>query len=381
MLSTTLVYIVLAIAAFPSIYYLIALFSSWRFFRRKSPASAGFAPPVSILKPIRGLDPDAYENFASFCRLDYPEYEIVFCAGEDEPAVALIERLKREYPERPIRILFGSGRTGAVNDKVAKLARLTGEARYEHLVISDSDVRVQPDYLHKLVAPLANPQTGAATCFYLSTGEKSFADRLQTVGMISDFYAGLLVARQLDGVKFALGTTIATTRTHLASFGGYGSIENKPADDLLVGRLIAEQGYEVELLPYTIEAVSDYESMRELLYKRMRWLVVMRHMRPWGHLGLIFAQGLAWSILAAVLAPGAAAGYLGAYVVLRLAMMWAIGVHGLKCRALWRKMPLVVVWDALATILWLVSFLRSSIRWRGGDYYIRDGLLVPASGD
>ncbi|MGH9619062.1 MAG: glycosyltransferase [Bryobacteraceae bacterium] len=381
MLSTTLVYIVLAIAAFPSIYYLIALFSTWRFFRRKSPASFGFAPPVSILKPIRGLDPDAYENFASFCRLDYPEYEIVFCAGEDEPAVALIERLKREYPERAIRILFGSGRTGAVNDKVAKLARLTSEARYEHLAISDSDVRVQPDYLHKLVAPLANPQTGAATCFYVSTGEKSFADRLQTVGMISDFYAGLLVARQLDGVKFALGTTIATTRTHLTSFGGYGRIENKPADDLLIGRLIAEQGYEVELLPYTIEAVSDYGSIGELLYKRMRWLVVMRHMRPWGHVGLIFAQGLAWSIVAAVLAPGAAAGYLGAYVVLRLAMTWAIGVHGLKCRALWRKMPLVVVWDALATVLWLASFLRSSIRWRGGDYYIRDGLLVPASGD
>lgn len=379
--STILIYVVLVVAAFPSIYYLIALFSTWRFFRRKNPGACDFTPPVSIVKPIRGLDPDAYENFASFCRLDYPEYEIVFCAGEDEPAVALIERLQREYPERSIRILFGSGRTGAVNDKVAKLARLTGEARYEHLVISDSDVRVQPDYLRKLVAPLANPQTGAVTCFYVSTGEKSFTDRLQTIGMISDFYAGLLVAWQLDGVKFALGTTIATTRAHLASFGGYTSIENKPADDLLVGRLIAEQGYEVELLPYTIEAVSDYGSIGELLHKRMRWLVVMRHMRPWGHLGLIFAQGLAWSIAAAILDPGAAAGYLGAYVLLRIAMTWSIGVRGLKCKALWPKMPLVFVWDALATVLWLASFLRSSIRWRGGDYYIRDGLLVPVSGD
>ncbi|MGH9581850.1 MAG: glycosyltransferase [Bryobacteraceae bacterium] len=382
MLSTTLVHVVLVVATFPFIYYLIAIFSAWRFFRRKPRIASDFTPPVSILKPIRGLDPDAYENFASFCRQDYPHYEIVFCVGEDdEPAVGLIDKLKREYPESSIRVLFGAGETGAVNDKVAKLARLASEARHEYLVISDSDVRVRPDYLRNLVAPLARSQTGAVTCFYVSTGEKSFVDNLQTLGMISDFYAGLLVARQLDGVKFALGTTIATTRSHLAAFGGYRSIENRPADDLLVGRLIAGQGYEVELLPYTIEAVSDYQSLSGLLHKWLRWLVVMRHMRPWGHLGLVFTQGLAWSITAAMLAPGAAAGYLGAYLFLRAAMTWTIGVQGLKCPALWGKMPLVVAWDALATLMWLASFLRSSIRWRGGDYYIRDGVLVPASGD
>lgn len=383
MLSTTLAHVVLIVALFPFIYYLLALFSAWRFFRCK-PLVSGFVPPISILKPVRGLDPDAFENFASFCRQDYPDYEIVFCIDADEqPAVALIERLQREYPDISIRVLFGSGRSGAVNDKVAKLARLASEARHEYLVISDSDVRVRPDYLRSLVAPLVRPQIGAVTCFYVSAGEKSFIDYLQSIGMVSDFYAGLLVARQLDGVKFALGTTIATTRSHLAAFGGYGSIENRPADDLLVGRLIAQKGFEVELLPYAIETVSDYHCLHELLHKRLRWLVVMRHMRRWGHLGLVFTQGLAWSIAAAVLAPAAAAGYLAAYVFLRVAMTWLIGIHGLK-RSLWRQMPLLIVWDALATLIWLVSFLRSSIRWRGGNYYIRDGVLVAApnaSGD
>ncbi len=134
---------------------------------------------------------------------------------------------------------------------------------------------------------------GAVTCFYASVGEKTFTDGLQTVGMLSDFYAGILVAWQLDGVKFALGPTIATTRSHLAGFGGYAAIENRPADDLLVGRLIAEQGLEVRLLPYVVDTVADFQSMRELVHKRLRWIVVMRHMRPWGHLGLLLTQGLA----------------------------------------------------------------------------------------
>src|ERR1700683_2829236 len=145
----------LGVAALPFFYYLLALYSSWRFFRRsrrKGVAATNFTPPVSNLKPIRGLDPDAYENFASFCRQDYPEYELVFCVGESEdPVLPVIEKLIRDFPERRIRVLFGSGRN-ASNDKVAKLARLVSEARHEVVVVSDSDVRVEPDYLRGVVA-------------------------------------------------------------------------------------------------------------------------------------------------------------------------------------------------------------------------------------
>jgi len=382
MFLTLTAYVVLALATFPSIYYLIALFSAWRFFRRsgtQNPATIAFTPPVSNLKPVRGLDQEAYENFASFCRQDYPDYELLFCVGQsDDPVLPVLEKLVRDFPERRIRILFGSGRSGS-NDKVAKLARLAAEAQHEVLVISDSDVRVQPDYLRKVVAPLADSNVGAVTCFYVSTGEKTFADNLQTIGMVSDFYAGILVATQLDGVKFALGPTIATTRAHLARFGGYQAIENRPADDLLVGRLIAEQGYDIQLLPYAISTVSDYDSIPELIRKRLRWLVVMRHMRPWGHFGLLFTQGLPWSVAALAIHPSAAValGYLGVYLGLRIAMTWMIGSWGLKRPALWRKLPLIAVWDFAALFIWCASFLQRSVRWRDGEYFIRDGTLVP----
>jgi ceramide glucosyltransferase len=376
--------LVLAFAAAPLAYYLIALYSAWRFFSRPlPPPNAAFTPPVSNLKPIRGVDPDAYDNLASFCRQDYPDYELVLCVDEDDESVLpVVERLRRDFPETNIRVLFGSGRV-ATNDKVAKLARLVNEAEHEVVVISDSDVRVGPDYLRTVVAPLKNPKVGAVTCFYVPTDVKTFTEHLQTIGMMSDFYAGILVAWQLDGVKFALGPTIATTRSRLAGFGGYQKIENRPADDLLVGRLISEQGYEVTLLRYCVSTVADFQSMRDLLHKRMRWIVVMRHMRPWGHLGLLLTQGLPWSLAAAAISPSAAVAgvYLGAYLALRIAMTGLIGVWGLKQRGLWSKTALIPVWDAVAFFIWLISFFRTSVRWRGSDYYIRDGQLVPVGSD
>jgi len=372
---------ILVLAAIPFIYYGIALYSAFSFFRRRSskPAAKEFTPPVSNLKPIRGLDPDAYENLATFCRQDYPAYEILFCLGDPEdPSLPVIKKLMADFPERRIRVLFGADRS-ATNDKAAKLARLVNEAEYEYLVISDSDVRVPADYLRTVVAPLGNPKVGAVTCFYVSTHETNLAQNLQSIGMMSDFYAGILVAWRLDGVKFALGPTIATTRARLAAFGGYSAIENRPGDDLLVGRLIADQGYSVELLPYSISTVADYQSLRDLFHKRLRWIVVMRHMRPWGHLGLVFTHGLPWCLaaIAAVPSPVTAGIYMGIYLLLRTSMTWMIGSRGLKQRLAWKKLALIPVWDAMAFAIWIISFGRKSVRWRDNDYYIRDGMLVP----
>jgi ceramide glucosyltransferase len=340
-----------------------------------------FLPPVSILKPIRGLDTDAYENFASFCRQDYPNYELVFCVHDRaDPVLPLLDELHRNFPGCSIRVLYGSGRKAA-NDKVAKLARLVAEAEHEVVVINDSDVRVKPDYLRVVVAPLATEMVGAVTCFYVPILETGIVDSIQSIGMFSDFYAGILVASYLDGVKFALGTTIATTRTHLSRFGGYEALENRPADDMLVGRLIAEQGYKVELLPYAITTVADYHSLDDLFHKRLRWMVVMRHMRPWGHLGLIFTLGLPWSIAAVALHPSAkvAGAYFGAYLCLRILMTWVIGIRGLKQSALWKKLPLIPIWDAMACGIWLLSFARNTIRWRSAEYSIRRGELIPVN--
>jgi ceramide glucosyltransferase len=364
----------LGVAAIPFIYYLIVIYSALRYFAKPAAqADPAFTPPVSILKPFRGVDPEPYENLASFCRLDYPDYEIVLCIDPDDSVMqAVITKLIADFPRTNFRVLHGSGRI-AVNDKCAKLARLVNEAAHEVLVISDSDVRVRPDYLRQVVTPLRNPKVGAVTCLYVPIDVHTPTDHLQSVGMMSDFYAGVLIDWQLEGMKFALGPTIATTRTRLNAFGGYPELENRPADDLLVGRFIEEQGHEVVLIRYAIDTVCDYATLRDLLFKRLRWIVVMRNMRPWGHLGLLLTMGLPWSIAAAVVHPI----YLAIYLALRIAMTWVIGIHGLRQRVLWKELPLIPVWDAVAFAIWLTSFTRNSIRWRGTDYYIREGKLVP----
>jgi ceramide glucosyltransferase len=380
---TAIQYIVLGIAAIPFIYYFLVLYTTALYFadaKKHAGRNTDFTPPVSCLKPIKGLDVDAYENYASFCRQDYPEYEILFCVDQADPALPILEKLIRDFPERRIRLLFGSGRN-AINDKVARLVRLTNEAKYDLFVITDGDIRVGADYLRTVASPFRDPHVGAATCLYVSTKETNLTQELQSIGMISDFFAGIMVAWKLDGIKFTFGQTIVTRRKSVEGYGGYEVIENRPADDVYAGRLVAEQGLEVKLLPYVVESVADFQSLKELLYKRTRWMTVMRLMRPWGHLGLIFTWGLPWSLLAVATRPTAAvaAAYLGSYCVLRVAITWMIGVWGMRQKGLWKKMALIPVWDAMAFLIWVVSFGRRTIRWRGVDYHIRQGMLVPVA--
>ena len=379
--SSVLEFVVLFAASIPFIFYALALYSSGRYFwlsRNQPRKNLDFTPPVSILKPVRGLDPDAYENFASFCRQDYPEYEIIFCVTDQTDAsVPAIQKLMREFPERKIRLLYSAGHN-AINDKVAKLRLMEKEALYEYLVINDSDVRVDSEYLRTVIDPFRDPTVGGVTCFYVSSREGSFVEKLQTIGMISDFYAGVLVAWQLDGVHFALGPTMVSTKQRVRGFGGFQVLENRPADDLLFGRLIAEQGVEVRLLPYAVETVPDFQGVGELLAKRLRWMTVMRAMRPWGHFGLLFTWGLLWTTLAVLMHPTlqVAALYWGSYLTFRLAMTWLIGIQGLKQARLWTKMPLIPIWDVMAFLIWLASFTRTSIRWRNVDYRLRNGQFV-----
>jgi ceramide glucosyltransferase len=371
------------VAAIPFIYYLLAIYSTARFFleaKHHTAVNTDFLPPVSCLKPIKGLDDGAYENYRSFCCQDYPEYEILFCVDRDDPALPLLEKLVREFPDRNIRLLIGSGRD-AINDKVGRLYRLTHEAAHDIFVITDGDVRVRPDYLRSVVAPFRDPKLGAATCLYVSTKETTFLEELQSISMISDFFANVMIAWKLDGVKFAFAQTIVTTRKNIDGFGGYQVLENRPADDLYIGRFASEQGLETKLLPYVVQSVADFRSLGDLFAKRVRWATVQRHMRPWGHVGLIFTWGLPWALLAIAIRPtvATAIAYLGSYLLFRIAMAWLIGTWGMKQKGLWKQMPLIPLWDLMAFFIWLASFGRKTIRWRGVDYFLREGRLVAAA--
>jgi len=373
-------WLVLALAVAPFGFYLLSIWSAVSFFRRREPpADDSFAPPISILKPCRGLDREIYENFASFCRQDHPQYEILFAvAGRQDPVVPVIERVMREFPSVPIRLLDNIPAVGA-NGKVNKLVRLAAEARYDLLVINDSDVRVRPDYLRRVVEPFRDPRVGAATAMYRAETEGSLGADLEAVGITSEFQAGVLSAWRLEGVKFALGATMACTRKALDAIGGFEALADYHSDDYELGSRIAARGYRVELLRDPVTLVHGRQTFGEFAAHQLRWALTTRFARPGGHFGLLLTFGLPWSLVAAAIAPAPwiAAAYLAGYLVLRMAAAWTVGVWGLGDSLLRRRMWLVPLRDATGFVTWVASYFWTRIEWRGSAFHVVDGKLIP----
>src|SRR6266852_3819531 len=239
--------IVLVLAAGPLVYYLLSLYCVIEYFvamRKMPPRDDSFAPPVSILKAVRGVDHDAYENFASYCRLNYPEYELVFAmADRDDPVIPVIEKLQRDFPDTRIAFVTDVPRIGE-NNKVNSLCRLVKEAKHNLMVMTDSDVRVERDYLREVVAPFADEAVGGVTSFCRCMGGGTLAADLDMLGMCMESVPSALVARRLEGkVQFAFGWTMATTKERLAEIGGWEAMANHHSDDFELGNRIAAKGY------------------------------------------------------------------------------------------------------------------------------------------
>ena len=374
-------FFVLALAAAPLAYYLAATLAAFRFFGRapvRKPSS--FTQPVSLLKPVRGVDFGSYENFASFCLQQYETYEILFGVGDAaDPAVPLIQRLITEFPQRSIRLVIGAEQIGA-NRKVNMLARLAREARYEILALTDGDIRVAPDYLREVVAPFADPRVGAVTSFYRAIAEKNLAAELEAVGAASEFFAGVLMASWLEGITFGLGASIVTTKEWLAKIGGFATIADMLADDYELGNRIAKAGGTVVLSRETVWTMYPAQTARGFWEHQLRWARTVRLCRPASFAGLIFTHGLPWALLASLIAPAhsIAATYLILYLVLRLTMAWTVGVWGVRDDVLRRKFWLVPLRDAISFLVWLASFASDRISWGGETFTIRNGRLIPA---
>jgi len=369
----------LLLALAPLVYYVSASIAALRFFRRERARSLPpLTPPVSVLKPVRGLDFGSYENFLSFCLQDYPDYELLFAVNDDkDPAVPLIQRLQREFPERRIRLFAGAERLGA-NRKINKLARLVREARNDILVISDGDVRVGPQYLHEVVAPFADPRTGLVTCFYRGIAEKNLGAELEAVGTSSDFFAGVLMAEWLEGMTFALGASMVTTKSWLDRIGGLATIADKHSDDYELGHRLAQAGGKVVLSREAVWTMYPAQTPRGFFEHQVRWARTVRLCRPLSYAGLLFTHGLPWAVLAAVVAPARwiGAAYVAAYVILRMAMAWAVGVWGVGDDVLRRKLWLVPLRDAIHFGVWLVSFGSNRITWAGDEFEIQKSQMV-----
>lgn len=372
---------ILLLALGPFIYYLLTLWASFVHFRGKKPPTVkrpDYRPPVSILKPVRGLDREAYENFASFCLLDYPEYEILFCVNSaDDPVVPVIEELQRDFPEKAIRLLIGAPHVGA-SGKVNKLCRLVQEASYDLLVISDSDVRVEPNYLQEVADPFVDPKVGAVTVFFRSLTGGSTGATLDAAGSAVEFAASALLSRRLEGIHFTLGATMATTKGLLREIGGFEALANHYVDDYELGARITKLGYAVELAHTPVCMVYPRENPVQFLRHELRWTIGLRNVRPFGHAAIGFTFGLPWTVLAVIAAPSIslASLYVIAYLGLRSAVYLTIGVWGLKDPVVRRWWWLAPMRDAASFAVWIVSFFSNRICWRGLKFRVKRGLLI-----
>src|SRR6266436_2116944 len=367
---------VLVLAAVPLIYYLVAISAAVRFFRgERARRLPEFAPPVSLLKPVHGVDFRSHVNFASFCIQDYPNYEILFCVnGMDDPAVPFLQQAIKDFPKCSIRILSNAPRIGS-NLKVNNLILLAREAKHEIIVQSDGDVMVSPDYLKSVVAEYADPAVGVVSCFYRGVAEKNFWAEVEAVGAASDFFAGALVANLPGSVTFALGASVATTKTWLAKIGGYEALADLLADDYEIGNRVYRAGGKALLSREVVWTMYPAQTLKSFWEHQVRWARTVRLVRPASFFGLVVTHGLPWCVLAAAVAPTAwiGAAFVAAYLVLRLLMAWVVGVWGVRDQVLRKKLWLVPVRDAIHFAVWLAGFASKRVKWGGVENAMEGG--------
>ena len=365
-----------------SFYYLLCLWSAASFLRERTRSVVASdtleLPPVSILKPLKGTDPEMYESFRSHCLQDYPEYEIIFGVSDPgDEAIESVRKLQQEFPDREIRLVVAPEILGA-NVKVSNLAQMLPAAQHEFLIVNDSDIRVPPDYLRRVVAPLANPNVGMVTCLYRGVAGATLGSRLEALGISTDFCAGVLAARQLEGgIRFGLGSTLAFRRTELEKIGGFNSFVDYLADDYELGKRIAGLGFTVELSHVVVETFLPSYALGDFFAHQLRWGRGVRDARAGGYLGLVFTFGLMWATLALAASRGTLWAWIALMItlLLRFAVAMAVGRRILQDSRAWKNAWLIPPRDLIADVVWMVSLVGHTVVWRGERFQLKAGKL------
>jgi ceramide glucosyltransferase len=369
-------------------YLLLALWGTRDFahyWRRKS-VDASFAPDVTILKPVKGVDQRMYAGLVSHCRQEYAgRFEIVFGVSSlDDPAVGEIERLQAEFPACSIRLVECRERLGT-SGKVSNLVQMLREARYEHVVINDSDIRVSPLYLARVMQCFSDAKVGMVTAPYIGrTAERGGAltvwSRLEALGISTDFLPGVLTARKLEGgIRFGLGSTLATSKSVLAKAGGLEPLTEYLADDYEMGARIAEAGYRVELANEVVETTVPEYHYRGFKDHQLRWARSTRDSRKLGYLGLGITYALPWAAMTCV-ASGLALwsfSLLSVVLLARVAVALSVGVGVLGDEQVLRDLWLLPLRDLFGLGFWMWSFAGDTVVWRGELFALRDGRITP----
>lgn len=334
-----------------------------------------------MLKPVKGTDPEMYESFRSHCLQDYPEYEILFgISHAEDPAAALVEKLQREFPDRAIRLLLCEQDLGA-NGKVSSLVQLAALAKHQFLLVNDSDIRVERNYLRTVISELQKPNTGLVTCLYRGIPARTFASRLESLGISTDFVPGVLAARQIEGgLRFGLGSTLVFPRRELDAIGGFEVLADYLADDYELGKRIADRKLKVSLSSSIVETFLPAYGFSGFFSHQLRWAGTIRVSRPGGYAGLLLTHTLPWAILCLGLARGAAWawGLLGVATILRAATALIAGMFVLRDYETVRSLWLLPIRDLLAPLVWVGGIFVRKIVWRGETFTLHSGKLKPA---
>ncbi len=364
-------------------YYVLCLWSARSYLRERHSTphqpSDRALPAVSILKPLKGVDPEIYEGFRSHCVQDYPEYEIIFGVSDAaDPAVASVKLLQQEFPSRAIRLVICPKILGP-NVKVSNLEQMLEASQYEHLLVNDSDIRVDSDYLRRVVPPLSGHQVGMVTCLYRGVAASTLGSNLESLGISTDFCAGVLTARQLEGgLHFGLGSTLAFRRRDLERIGGFQSIVDFLADDYELGRRISHLGLKVLLSDSVVETHLPAYKFSGFVAHQMRWARGVRDARLGGYIGLVTTFGLFWALLNIVSfrASTWSLAVLAGMVLLRVAAAWVIGSSVLNDRQLPRQLWMLPLRDLIAVGIWVISFGGHTVAWRGDRFRLKNGRLT-----
>jgi ceramide glucosyltransferase len=359
---------------------------------QQAPQPQNQLPPISILKPLKGIDPGIWENFCSHCEQDYPEFQLIFGVSDSgDPAIEVVRKLQSKYPSIPIDLIVCDRVLGA-NIKVSNLVQMLPAARHELLLVNDSDIRVPSDYLRKVITPLADASVGLVTCLYRAIAGPTVAhptlgSRLEALGISTDFVPGVLSARFLEnGLHFGLGSTLAFRRRDLEAIGGFEALLDYLADDYELGRRIAATGKPVELSAATVTTFLPAYTLRQFFRHQLRWSRTIRDARPWGYAGLLFTFGPPWALMTLLAARGAAWAWLlfGLTLAARLAIGLVAAEVVLRDRQALRNILLLPLRDLIAPFFWAASFMGNRIHWRGDIFDLKDGRLTiakPSSAD
>jgi ceramide glucosyltransferase len=362
-------------------FLLLCLWSARTFLRDSRRTAEKFAPPVSILKPLRGVDPQMYESFRSHCMQDYPEYEIIFGVSDPtDPAAEAVERLMREFPQCRIRLVLCDQILGN-NRKVSNLVQMLPKARYGHVLVNDSDIYVTPDYLRRVMAEFSDSRVGMVTCPYRGIAAGTLGSKLESIGISTEFIPGVLVARQIeDGIHFALGSTLAMSRSALESIGGLDPLVDYLADDFELGSRISKAGFKVALADVVVETHLPAYTFRQFLDHQLRWARSTRDSRPAGYFGLLLTFAVPWALLAIVFSAGTWWSWiaLACALLLRGAVALQVGAGVVHDRAIARNLWLLPLRDVVAFWVWFASFMDHKVHWRGDVFILEKGKIRPA---